>query len=275
MPACSGLTLAPGDYDEMVQSGNDMRAYHVHVPPGYMKDALTPLVLVFHGFTETDTQIEALSAMDPAADAHGFIAVYPQGLGNSFNAGVCCGTSAGTVNDVKFVGDLLDKLATELCVDPKRVFSSGLSNGAMLSHRLACEMSNRIAAIGAVAGTIAIDPCTPPRPVPVMHIHGTGDFVVPYNGGGLSGAKSVPDTIAEWVKIDGCTDPKPTNVYTHGDATCDEYSMCQAGAAVRLCTIDQGGHQWPGGKDDGFGKFSTDLDSSSEILKFFEAHPMP
>src|SRR6185436_10577421 len=101
-------------------------------------------VFVFHGYTQTATGaagIEQISQMTPVSDKHGFIVVYPQGLGNSWNAGSCCGTAASSkVDDLKFVSDLIDKLKTEYCVDPKRVFASGLSNGGMLSHRLACEM---------------------------------------------------------------------------------------------------------------------------------------
>jgi polyhydroxybutyrate depolymerase len=274
--ACHGKAIGPGDHDEVLQDASGARTYHVHVPSSYSPVTPTSVVLVFHGFTQTSGGIEAISQMDPVSDAHGFIAVYPQGLNNSFNAGACCGTSsANQVPDVGFVGNLLDQLEKEYCVDRKRIFATGLSNGGMLSHRLACELSDRIAAIGAVAGTLAIDTCTPPRPVAVMHVHGTADFVVPYNGGGLSGGKSVPETIAAWTKLDGCTDATPTSVFKNGDATCDEYQACGGGVRVRLCTIDQGGHQWPGGQDDFLGKLSADLNTSEEMAKFFEAHPMP
>jgi polyhydroxybutyrate depolymerase len=256
--------------------GNDARAYRVHVPGSYTPSTATSVVLVFHGFTQDAAGIEQQAEMDPVSDAHGFIAVYPQGLNNSWNAGGCCGMSSSQgVDDVAFVGHLLDQLATAYCVDPKRVFAAGFSNGGMLSHRLGCEMSDRIAAVGAVSGTLAIDVCTPPRPVAVMHVHGTADFVVGYADGGFSGAQGVPPTIATWTKNDGCTDATPTNVFKNGDASCDEHQACEAGVAVRLCTIDQGGHQWPGGQDDFLGKLSANLDASEEIAKFFEAHPMP
>jgi polyhydroxybutyrate depolymerase len=274
--ACAGLTIGPGDHAEMIQVGSDARTYRVHVPPSYVPTSATSLVLVFHGYTQDAAGIEQQTEMDPVSDGHGFIAVYPQGLGNSWNAGSCCGSSSQQgVDDVAFVGALLDKLKTEYCVDDKRVFSAGFSNGGMLSHRLACEMSDRIAAIGAVSGTLAIDTCTPARPVSVMHVHGTADFVVAYTDGGFSGARGVPPTIANWVHVDGCTDAMPTNVFKNGDASCDEYQACDAGTRVRLCTIDQGGHQWPGGQTDFLGNLSVDLDASEEIAKFFDAHPMP
>jgi polyhydroxybutyrate depolymerase len=272
-----GLSGETGNFDKTVMSSGEARTYRVHVPPGYAPDQPAMLVLDFHGFLETNEDIEKISKMDGVSDAHGFLVVYPQGKSNSWNAGACCGTSASSgVDDVGFVRDLLDALSAEYCVDAKRVFSVGFSNGGMLSHRLACELSDRIAAIGPVSGTMAIDGCSPARPVPVIHFHGTSDFVVPYDGGGLGGADSVGDTIAGWVQRNGCKDAQPTNVYQKGDATCDEYQACTDGASVRLCTIDGGGHQWPGGESAGGlgGKVSTDISASEEMFTFFAAHPM-
>src|SRR5581483_3180681 len=109
----------------------------------------------------------------------------------------------------------------------------GFSNGGMMSHRLACELSDRIAAIGAVAGTPAIPTCTPSRPVPVLQTHGTADLLSNYDTGAPSGDQGVPMTIAEWVMIDSCTDATPTNVYLMGDVSCDEYQQCAGGSAVQ------------------------------------------
>jgi polyhydroxybutyrate depolymerase len=230
-----------------------------------------------HGYTETAEQIEQISQMSVSSDAHGFLAVYPQGISTSWNAGDCCGTSASLDRpDVQFVSDLLDEVEKHYCIDQKRVYAAGFSNGAMLSQRLACELSNRIAAIGPVAGPLAIDPCTPARPVPVIEFHGTSDFVVPYNGGGLSGTKSVDDTIAFWTANNKCTDPQPQSVYSNGDSSCVEYQSCAANTAVRLCTVDGGGHQWPGGNSAGpAGKLTQDIDASEEMFTFFTAHPLP
>jgi polyhydroxybutyrate depolymerase len=258
-------------------AGGKTREYRVHVPPGYSPDQATMLVLDFHGYLESNDDIAKISKMDPVSDAHGFIAVYPQGVSNSWNAGSCCGSaSSGGVDDVAFVSALLDALEAEYCIDKKRTFSVGFSNGGMLSHKLACELSDRIAAIGPVAGTMAIETCSPSRPVPVIHFHGTSDFVVPYNGGGAAGADSVKDTIAGWVLRNGCKDVEPSVVFQNGDSTCEEYQQCDDGAAVRLCTVDGGGHQWPGGESaSGFaGKLTKDIVASEEMIKFFAEHPM-
>lgn len=142
------------------------RTFRVHVPPSYDATAATPVVLMFHGGFGSGRQLETSSGMSTIADREGFIAVYPDGTGGvrTWNGGACCNPAARDgVDDVGFVDALLDHLESELCVDPARVFSSGMSNGAILSHRLACELSERIAAIAPVAGTIGVE-CAPTRP---------------------------------------------------------------------------------------------------------------
>src|SRR5262249_57738455 len=111
------------------------------------------------------------------------------------NAGAGCGEGGmNMVDDVGFVGAILDKLQADVCVDTGRIYATGMSNGGFLSHRLACELSNRIAAVAPVAGVLGVPTCTPARPISVMHFHGTSDQLVPYNGNPQMGFLSVPDT---------------------------------------------------------------------------------
>jgi polyhydroxybutyrate depolymerase len=276
-----GMAATPGLHDETIQSGGMARTFHVHVPTGYDASKPTMLVFVFHGLTQHGVgsdvfAIEYLSQMDPVSDAQGFLVVYPDGYDESWNAGLCCGGAvAAKVDDVGFFDDMLARLGSEYCVDPKRVYAAGLSNGGFFSNRLGCERASVVAAIGPVAGPLDISPCNPSRPVPMFEVHGTSDPVVYYNGGSASGADSVPTAVATWEKNDGCTDPMPATVYTNGSATCTEDTMCAGGSAVELCVIQGGGHQWPGGKDDYLGNFSTDLDTSTKMIEFFTAHPLP
>jgi len=275
------MAAMPGLHDETIQSGGMARTFHVHVPPGYDPSTPTMLVFVFHGLTEHGVgsdvfAIEYLSQMDPVSDAKGFLLVYPDGYQNSWNAGLCCGGAVSAkIDDIGFFDDMLARIESEYCVDTKRVYAGGLSNGGFFSNRLACERANVVAAIGPVAGPLDITPCNPSRPVPIFEVHGTSDPVVYYNGGSASGADSVPTAIATWEKNDQCTDPMPATVYTNGSATCTEETMCAGGSAVELCVIQGGGHQWPGGKDDYLGNFSSDLDTSTKMIDFFTAHPMP
>jgi polyhydroxybutyrate depolymerase len=151
-------------------------------------------------------------------------------------------------------------------MDPDRVFAMGLSNGAHLSHRIACELSSRIAAVGPVAGLLYVTTCNAPRAVPVFDVHGSSDPIVGYS--------YVPASIDFWAMHNHSTTTQTT--FQHGDATCVTHGGCTAGADVVLCTIDQGGHQWPGGDELPFlGKRSNDLIATDAIWDFFVAHPMP
>ncbi len=154
---CSLAAVPPGTTELKLTSSGQERTARVVIPTSYDATQLVPLVLVFHGYTETAQQIEQISQMTPVAEKNGLVVVYPQGINTSWNAGNCCGSGSATKRpDVQFVVDLLDALEKQLCIDKKRIYSAGFSNGGMLSNRLACELSDRIAAIGPVAGPVAI-----------------------------------------------------------------------------------------------------------------------
>jgi polyhydroxybutyrate depolymerase len=266
-----------GDTNWTIATSAGNRAALVHIPPGYDPTKATAVVLNFHGLGGSPTQEEGLTLMDAESDSAGFVLVYPQGTGSilSWNAGACCApASQNNVDDVGFVGTLLDTLEAKLCVDTHRVFATGMSNGGFLSHRLGCELSDRIAAIAPVAGVMGIPTCTPSRAVPVMEFHGTSDPIVPYNGDSAIGYTSVPDTISGWVQRDACQG-SPTTTYSNGDATCVTYGQCAGGAEVTLCTISGGGHTWPGGTPFPLlGNTSTDISATDAMWAFFQKHGM-
>lgn len=257
--ACSGLSGTAGDLQWSIESGGRERALRIHVPDSYDPAVPMPVVLNFHGYTSNAWQQEQYTGMADKADDAGFIAVHPDGVQNSWNAGGCCGNAAQqNIDDVGFVEDLLDALAAEYCVDTARVYATGMSNGGFMSHRLACELSDRITAIASVAGYNVSYSCAPTRPVPVLHIHGTADGTVGYDG--------VAATIAGWVERNGC-DGEPTTTYDYGDATCQTYSGCDDEASVVLCTIAGGGHAWPGA----FGA-NNDLDATDAAWEFLSGY---
>jgi polyhydroxybutyrate depolymerase len=276
-PACTGKLGTAGDKPMTLMLGGKERAFALHVPATYDPKKAAPLVFVFHGYTMTAADIATASHFTAAADKHGMIVAFPQGLGNSFNAGDCCGTAQSSgVDDVAFASAMIAAIDSAYCVAPKRVFSAGFSNGGFLSYRLACELSDKIAAIAPVAGGLRIDSaaCLPKRPVPVLHIHGTGDVLVPYSGG--IGTNPVSYSIDAFKTKNGCAAGAGKVVYTKDDVSCTKWDGCTANADVELCTVTGGGHQWPGGDTLPYGgSASPNLDSSETIATFFDAHPMP
>jgi polyhydroxybutyrate depolymerase len=274
---CQGLATQPLDSTWMVTFGGLTRAVDVHVPASYDRSRRTPLVLNFHGFTSNSMQEALLSQMNAKSDSEGFIVMYPNGTGTtlSWNAGACCGdAAANNVDDVGFTAAVIDEAEKQLCVDRKRVFSTGMSNGGFLSHRLACELTSRIAAAAPVAGVLGIPKCEPSRPIAIMGFHGTLDMLVPYGGSTALNFPAVPDTYANWAVRDSCTQAA-VETFRMGDSHCSTYGGCAGGVEVTLCTVDGGGHTWPGGTPIPTGYTTTNLSATDAMWDFFVKHPMP
>lgn len=269
---CGG-DVGRGDRTLSVEHGGLTRTFVVHLPPSYDARTPTPVVLDFHGRNSTSMQQTFVSGMNALADAEGFVSVHPDGVGGTWNAGLCCPEAMSRgIDDVGFVAAMLDALDAELCIDEARVYATGLSNGGFMSHRLACDLADRIAAIAPVAGTNVTSSCSPGRAVPVLHFHGDADAVVPYDGFG--GAASVASTMSAWATRNGCGASSAV-VLERGDVTCEEWSGCRDGATVRLCTIAGGGHQWPGGFTiPGFGHNTSDISATEEMWAFFRMHAL-
>jgi polyhydroxybutyrate depolymerase len=225
-----------------------------------------------------------LSNFDEVSDQKGFILVYPDGVGHSWNAGNGAGAAERRqVDDVGFTSELIDELSRQFHIDRRRIYATGMSNGGMFVHRLACELSGKIAAVAPVAGTIAAtieEGCKPARPVPVLEIHGTADSDSPWAGGRTLGGGqvvSVADTIRGWAARNQCAStPKVTEPAT--GVTCETYTPCEGGAEVTLYRIEGGGHTWPGGYQYLpkmiVGETNRSVSASQIIWDFFERHPM-
>jgi polyhydroxybutyrate depolymerase len=271
--------LGPGDHTRSLKMGEQERSYLVHVPKGYDPKKPTPVVLALHGAFMTSPMLVAFSGLNKKADVEGFIVVYPSGLGMVWNAG----SFGGKADDVAFIGKVLDDVGTVVSIDKKRVYACGMSNGAMMCYRLAAEMSDRIAAVAPVAGTIAIEESKPKRPVPVLHFHGTKDALVPFEGpkGTMMQFKSVEDSIQTWVKLNGCDEkPKATDELSKTDdelkVTRKTYGAGKDEAEVVLVVIESGGHTGPGQKArlPFMGKSAMNISANDLIWEFFKKHPM-
>lgn len=303
----------PGDYDFSIQHDGLKRRYLVHVPPAYKGSNPVPVVLAFHGGGGDADGAVSFFKLNKKSDKEGFIVVYPEGAGKRalgklygvWNAGDCC----GDVDDLGFISVLLDKLSNDFNVDEKRVYATGHSNGALMCYRLACELSERIAAIAPAGGHDAFKNCNPKRPVSVLHFHGTGDNCASYYGGTCGGCfaeylnsigipadptksywkcSSVPDYIDKWRVTNDCYGEGEV-IYQNGNAQCISY-QCKNNTEVVLCTIEGMGHVWPGG-DYGkacsfpnrlkcrtlkkiLGSLSGDLSANDMMWDFFKKHPM-
>jgi polyhydroxybutyrate depolymerase len=233
------------------------------------------------------------SGLDDKADQAGFVVVYPAGSGRfprvlTFNAGNCCGQAASdNVDDVAYTRLVLDDLERVVNVDRRRVFATGMSNGAMMSYRLASELSDRIAAIAPVGGPMGTKECHPGRPVPVMHFHGDADEFAPFAGGrgrGPSGTDflSVQHSIDAWVEADGC-EKTPTTTRLpdrHDDGTTVKvvrHGAGRDGAEVVLVVVEGGGHTWPGREPRmrSLGASTREVSANDMMWDFFQRHPMP
>ena len=180
---CDNKTAQPLDATWNVMVGSTMRVARVHVPASYDPSKRTPVVVDIHGRTQNASGEMALSLSKVKSDAEGFIAIYPESAVSptAWNSGTCCDpASTNNVDDTGFFKKLLDEAESKLCVDAKRIYMMGMSNGAYQSHRMACELADRVAAVGPVAGLLLFQGCAPSQPVPVMMINGTSDSLSQY-----------------------------------------------------------------------------------------------
>ena len=277
---CEGGTLDSTVTHVDLEFDGMERSYEIHVPPGYDGTTPLPLVLSFHGFTSSGLGQQRLTGMDVTADRESFLVAYPNGLNASWNAGVCCGRSAeANVDDVGFTRALIDDIGARGCIDELRVYATGMSNGGFFSHRLACEAADIIAAVAPVASVLGLDEaaCMPARPIPILELNGTADPLVAYEGGGLTDSPSVQATTAGWRDRNGCVG-EPAVSYQNGDATCETVDDCDDESSVTLCTIEGGGHCWPGHPCDqieGLGDSTTDIDANEVMWELFRRTVLP
>jgi polyhydroxybutyrate depolymerase len=226
----------PGERTLTLQHGGVTRACIVHVPASYDGRHPVPLVFDIHGLTSNAGQQAALTGWGAKADREGFIVVWPDGLDSSWNGGsLCCGSSmANNVDDEGFIRAVVARMRVDACVDAKRVYVTGLSNGGAMSHLLACRAADVFAASAPVSMANGAIPCEPSRPISVVMFRGTTDPLVPYDGGLIFPGAAAD--FSQWRTLDGCTGTPET---THD--VCQRVATCNAGVEVTLCTID-GGH---------------------------------
>ena len=262
------------------------RSYLLHLPASLEAGRPIPLLLVLHGAGGAGAGIASHTGLTEPATQRGYAVIYPDGVGRRWNDGR--GTRAGQ-DDVEFIRILLDSLARELPVDPKRIYATGISNGAGLAYRLACDLPGIFAAIAPVAGAPAVaieERCAATQPVSLISFQGTRDPLMPYEGGNVAIRRgrvlSAQRSAALFAQVNGCTPPpavtaEPDTVKDGTRVRRSVYSDCLEGREVVLYTIEGGGHTWPGGPPVGrlVGRVSRDLDATRVMLDFFDLHSQP
>ena len=256
------------------------RNYILYIPELYDGSSDVPLVLNFHGFGSNANEQMFYGDFRDIADTEGFLLVHPEGttfIGNQFwNVGFP-GLSS-TVDDVGFTEALIDELATLYAIDLDRVYATGMSNGGFMSFLLACQLSEKIAAVASVTGSMTqdtFDDCNAQLPTPVLQIHGTEDDVVSYNENNLS--LPIPDVISYWVDHNNCeTTPTTTTLpdVDVSDGSTIEYSVYEDGdngITTEHMKVIGGGHTWPGSILNSAGT-NQDIDASMEIWLFFSRY---
>jgi polyhydroxybutyrate depolymerase len=254
-----------------------------------------PLVIALHGGGGTGERMERLSlgGFNTLADKEGFVVVYPDGIERHWNDGrgkVRYRAHREKIDDVGFMSALIDELVKRQNIDDKRVYITGISNGAMLSNRLGCELTGKIAAIAPVAGNMPYDlapQCSPSEPISVLMISGTEDPMMPWEGGEarfnrskFGRVLSAAETIKFWVANNRCI-PRPVITWEPDKDPQDgtrvrkeAYGGCRKGTEVILYAIEGGGHAWPGGfqylPERVIGRTSEDIDANDVVWNFFK-----
>ena len=289
------------------------RSYLLYVPSTYAPATPVSLIMTFHGGGGNSQSQMETSQMNVLADQEGFIVAYPQGTGllpkvNTWNVGPCCGyAQEHKVDDVTFVSMLIGEIRKSYAVDGRRIYATGLSNGAMMSHRLACQLSDKIAAVAPIAGGLNLggdfSSCLPSRKVSVLNFHGTTDDNYLYYCDKPEGCRgpdagsqnelrvSIPSVVHDWVVRNSIPESSKQITYQKGIETCEMYSSPTKDVEVGLCTArptnplkvgsivyDGGGHAMPGGiRNVGSADADVptqDISANDAMWTFFKAHPM-
>jgi polyhydroxybutyrate depolymerase len=279
------------------------RVFRIYIPKSYNKSVSLPLVIALHGKGGKGRSMILLTrrGFNKLADKDSFIVVYPDGIEKNWNDGRMDDETNDrahreNIDDVGFISTLIDFMISNYNADPRRVYVTGISNGAIMSYRLACEISHKITAIAPVDGNISyliLPVCSPTNPVSVLAINNVNDPLVPFEGGEIYGhfhsvklgeVLSVDESIGFWVKRNGCSltpvqvEEPDRNPRDGTRVTSKHYLNGMEGTEVILYIVEGGGHTWPGGiqylPEWMIGKTSRDFNAAEVIWDFFKKHSM-
>ena len=279
------LNFSLAQYGSFIYDGLE-RTYLVHLPENNTNNEPLPLIIAMHGGVGNASNLQNQSQLSKKADKENFIVVYPEGVEGgilnirTWNAGWCCGhASESNIDDVGFINALIDTLLNTHSIIENRIYATGMSNGGFMSYRLACELSDRIAAIAPVAASMTFNNCTPNRSVPIISFHSYQDENVPYLGGqgsGLSNHHNSPqDSVLDvWKYLNNCIDENDT-VVNNSEYTFIKRLNCECNAEIHQYLTQDGGHSWPGGKSTISGDdVSSYIDANDLMWDFFKQYTL-
>ncbi|MXY80830.1 MAG: hypothetical protein F4Y91_01815, partial [Gemmatimonadetes bacterium] len=252
MPLDTPNTNTTGLFAQTLSHDGVTREYIIYVPDSYDGTSAVPLMLNFHGYGGIADQYLKYADMRPLADMENFILVYPQGTlldgDPHWNAGLESDKNKSDADDFGFVETLINEISSNYNIDLARVYSCGYSNGSFFTYALACYHSDKIAAIGSVAGTMmeeTYDNCNPSHPTAMINIHGTADKSVPY-GGEFEGLSSIDEVLAYWVSFNNTSTTPIVNSMDDRGTTIEHHSYTDGdnNTAVEHYKIIDGGHVW-------------------------------
>jgi len=268
--SCEGRpSPTAGDSRVTLQHGGRARGYLLHVPSGLVTGVALAVVLDLHGAGGSGSQQKGMSGFSALADKNKFLAVFPDGVDGYWNVDdTCCGTAGKEkIDDVGFLKSIITKLKTDTCIDPKRVYVSGFSNGGGLTHRMGCDAADVIAAIAPMSTDLRTQPCKPARPISVLEIRGLADSLEPYAGGlvgpagGQYTAVGAKASLQLWADINLCT-----GATSSFETYCERYTQCGNGVEAALCSLPNVDHS-PYGN-------SLNFDVASVAWSMFQRQPM-
>lgn len=271
---CKDPQVSPGELLE-IQLEHDglLREYWLYVGRGADSAARKPLVLNFHGLTSDPERQRSMSGMWSAADERGAVVATPRGISKSFNGGSCCGQFVSPANDADDLGfsrAIVTDVRQQVCVDDRRVYSTGMSNGGYMTEYNGCKSADVFAAIAPVSALGLPQPsCEPSRPMPLIAFNGTADSLVSY--------EDTRESVDAWVARNGCSDEPRRERY--GESHCDTWSDCRDGVEVVSCTVSGMDHCWPGSIDSLRSLCEStkvaDIDATKMMWDFFERFKLP
>ena len=257
-----------------------VRSYKLYVPAIYSSNIAVPLLFNFHGYTSNSNEQMFYGDFRNIADTANFLVVHPQGtLDNTNTTHFNVGWGGSTVDDVGFTEALIDSLSAAYSIDQNRIYAVGMSNGGFMSFQLACDLSNKIAAVGSVTGSMTpstLGNCNASHPMPIIQIHGTTDATVPYSGS-TGWTASITNVLNHWATFNNCS-PAPTvvnvpNTNTIDGSTVEKYTYENGDNCSEVVhyKVTNGQHTWPGSIFN-FAGTNYDINASVEIWNFISKY---